>query len=184
MKDWNTKASALSPRCPQRTRWDAERYQRGAIGQVRYPAGRIGVSRQIRRWCEFSVTPKADEMLLPGDNFAVGVQSAFEEMPAGRPVEIVLHVVGAIPKKFHRHAGDFRDPGRLGHVIGHQAPAEAAANPGHVNDDVLFIKTERFCDQRATRLWILCRRPNLHLAILHAGGAIHRLKRRVSDKRI
>ena len=65
-------------------------------------------------------------------------------MKAAGPVEIVLDVVGAVPKKLDGHAGDFRNPRRLDHVIVHQPPAETAADPRHVNDDIFFLEPSVF----------------------------------------
>ncbi len=168
----------------QRPGGDAERNQRIAVGQIRYAASRISIRIEVGRARERSLLAEADEVLLPGDKLAVLIQAALEVMPAGGPVEIMLDVVGTIPKQLHRRAGHFRNPRRLNHVIVHQPPAEAAAHTRHVDRDVLLVEAERLRDQLAAGLWILGRRPDFHATALRVRGAVHRLKRSVGDERI
>ena len=105
-------------------------------------------------------------------------------MPAARPVEIVLHVVGAVPDQIDRRAGDFRNPCRLHHVVVHQPPAEAAADAREVDGDVVRRDTERARDQPAARLRVLRRRPDLDLVALGMRGAVLRLQRGMRNERV
>ena len=120
----------IVPGRPQRPGGDAKRNQRIAIRKVRHAAGRISVRIEVGRARERAVAAETDEMLLPGDKPAGLVQTAFKEVPAGRPIKIVLHVVGAVPEQLDRCAGGPRNPRRLDHVIVHQPPAEAATVAG------------------------------------------------------
>jgi hypothetical protein len=66
-------------------------------------------------------------MVTERDEMAIAVEAGLEMMEAGRAVEIVTQIVGAIPQQLHRHAGVLRNGGNLHGVVARATPAEAAA---------------------------------------------------------
>ena len=92
----------------------------------------------VGRIAELVALPVADEVIVPGDDLAGGVQAGLEVMEAARTVEIVRHVVFASPQELDRHADGLGDPGGFGHVVVGEAPAETAAGAHLVLDDVAF----------------------------------------------
>ena len=81
-------------------------------------------------------------MIAECDKPARGVEAALEEVEPGRPIEIMLDVVLAVPEQLDRRAGLLGDPGGLGHEIVAQTPAEAAADPRHIDGDVALGDSE------------------------------------------
>src|ERR1700726_3592251 len=83
---------------------------------------------------DLAASSESHEVVAEGDQLARCVEPALEEMKPRRPVEIMLHVVLPVPQQLHWRAGNFRNPGSLGHEIAPQAPAETAAASRHVDD--------------------------------------------------
>src|SRR5215472_1226628 len=84
--------------------------------------------------------------MLPGDEVAFGVEAGFELVISGGAVEVVADVVFAGPDDFD---GSFRGAGNergFDGVILNEAAAEAAANKGDVNLDVVFGNAESLGD--------------------------------------
>src|SRR5208282_3512797 len=86
-----------------------------------------------RRVRDHIAVPEGDEMVSQRNQLSVAIETALEEMEAGRAVEIVLDVALSIPQELHRRADDLGDPGGLDHVVVPQAPTEASADARQVN---------------------------------------------------
>ena len=89
-----------------------------------------------------------------------------------------------VQSSFTGTPASLRDPGRLDHVVVGEPPAEAAADPRHVDRDVGLGDAERARDELPARLRVLGGRPDLDLAVLEMRGAVLRLERGVRDERI
>src|ERR1700752_4569110 len=98
-------------------------------------------------------------MIAEGNQLAVAIDSALEEMETCRPVEIVLDIVLARPQQLHRYAGLLCDPGSLRHEIAAQTPTKSAAAPRHVHGHIVLRDTQCRRDQFRTRLGVLRGRP-------------------------
>ena len=139
MNDWKTKAERVGARRAHRPGRHAELHHRLAVFEdaARGRAGKfVGVHR--RRVGELAALAEGDEMVAARRRACPSSSSpALEEMEAGRAIEVVLHVVLA---RFHSSFTGaptcLRDPGRLGHKVVAQPPAEAAADARHVDGDV------------------------------------------------
>src|SRR4029079_2900267 len=64
------------------------------------------------------------------------------------------------------------------------APAEAAAEPRDVHDDVFWFEAEAAGNEALPARRNLCRRPHLHHAVLEQRGAVLRLERGVGEEGI
>ena len=110
MNDWKTKEKALLRGARMSAGGNTERHQRGAerksserrCREIRWE----GCSRRERT---FAVTV-ADEMILPGDEFAGSIESAFKIMETAGAVVIVMEIVFAGPEELDGNAGYFGDP--------------------------------------------------------------------------
>ena len=124
-------AQRVRARRAQRPGRHAELHHRLAVFEMRHELRREFVGVHRRRVRDLAVPAEGHEMVAEGDQSARAVEAALEEVEARRPIEIVLHVVLAVPEELHRRADPLRDPGGLGHEVVAQTPAEAAAHPRH-----------------------------------------------------
>ena len=131
---------------------------------------------------ELAIAAIADEVIVPRDAAALGIQPGFQIMPAAGAQEILGDVVLARPGQLHRPAGLLCDGRRFHHIIILQPPAETAAHPHHVDGDILRRHAQKFRHGSAARLRILRRRPDLDLVAIDPRGAVDRLHRHVRDE--
>ena len=119
----------------------------------------------------------AERLQFPG-----GIKAGLEEMKTGGAVEIMLHIILPIPQELDGRTGLLRNPGRLNHVVVHQSPPESAAATNHVDGDVRIRQAQRLRDDFSSRIRILRRRPDFHLAVVKVRRAILRLQRCVRNE--
>ena len=105
-------------------------------------------------------------------------------MEAGRPVEVVLDVVLAVPQQLDRRADLSGYPGRLGHEVVAQAPAEAAADARHVDRDVALGDAQGRRHQLGAGSGICVGAQNTTLPSLKARRAVLRLEVDMGQERI
>ena len=82
----------------------AELDHRLAVFEMRHELRREFVGAHLRRVGGFAALTKGHEMIREGDESALVVEPAFEEMKARRPVKIMLHVVLAVPEQLYGRA--------------------------------------------------------------------------------
>jgi hypothetical protein len=121
-------------------------------------------------------------MIAERDEGATAVEACLEVMKTRGPVEVVPHVVGAIPQQLHGHAGALRYRGGLHGIVAGAAPAEAAAAASQMDGDVLRLYLKRARNHRSIAFWVLRRRPDLELAGGVRSSAVLRLERGVREK--
>ena len=160
------KSERVGTRRAQRPGRHAKLHQRLAIFDVGDEQRRKFVGVHGRGIGELAAPPEGHEMIAQGDKPAVIVETTLEEVEARRPVEIVLHVVLAVPHEFHRRADLLRDPGRFGHEVVAQASAEAAADAGHIDGDVALADAQGGGHKLRAGPRQLGRRPEHDLAVL------------------
>ena len=121
------------------------------------------------------VTGAAD---LQGQRPALFVKPGLHESSGRRAVEIVAHVVFARPEYLHRRAAHgHRHRDRLADEINLQPPAETAAQISDMHGHCFRRHAGNACRQFTRQTRHLGWRPDLDLAALDLGGAIHRLER-------
>ena len=91
------KSERVGTRRAQRPGRHAKLHQRLAIFDVGDEQRRKFVGVHGRGIGELAAPPEGHEMIAQGDKPAVIVETTLEEVEARRPVEIVLHVVLAVP---------------------------------------------------------------------------------------
>ena len=129
--------------------------------------------------------PKVTKWSLQRDELARAVEPAFaKKWKPGRAVEIMLNIVLAGPHQFHRRADLPGNPGRLGHEVVAQPPAEAAADARHVDGDVALGDAQGRRHQLGAGSWQLRRRPEHDLAVLKVRRAVLRLEADMGEERV
>jgi hypothetical protein len=133
---------------------------------------------------EIFTLAEADEMILPGDEIAGGVETAFEEVIAGGTIVIVVKVVFASPEKFDGNADLLGDGTGFEHVVVGEATAEAASGAFHVDDDLFLRDFENLGHEFAAALGSLRGRPEFKFAVVVVGEAVLRLHGGVGEEGI
>ena len=177
-------AERIALRRAQGPRRHAQRHERGLDQAVVDEPRRELVPRHARARREIIARAKADEVVAPGGELAVGAQARLQIMEPARPVEVVAQVVLPCPDEFDRPAGVTRDGRSLDHVVVVQSPSEAAAAAGDVDDHVRLIDPQRLGHQLAARLRRLGGGVEDDLAVLQLRRAVLRFERRVGDEGI
>src|SRR3954469_5757431 len=104
-------------------------------------------------------------------------------MPTVRSVVVVREVVLTRPHQLDRSALDLlRDCGSFDRKLVTPAPAEPAAEPSDVHDDVFGGDAEATGDKTLSARGHLRWRPHLHHAVLEERGAVLRFERGVGEK--
>ena len=117
------------------------------------------------------------------DQAPARVQRPRQPLGGARLEVAVAHVVFARPDHLHGPADRLRDLGRLGEIVGEQAPAKAPAHQDRVNADAVFWEPGDLHRLFHAAVLGLGRCPELCAVGAHIGGAVHRLERRVCLKR-
>src|SRR5258708_694203 len=105
-------------------------------------------------------------MIVPGNEFAGGIEATLKEMESGGTIVIVVKIVFAGPEELDGNADLFGDGAGFEHVIVGEAAAESAASTLQVNDDVVVGNIQHFGDKQAAVLRSLAGRPEFELAVL------------------
>ena len=123
-------------------------------------------------------------MILPRDDFAVCVDASLKEVEARRAVVVVRHILLARPEQLDGHANLFGDIRGFDHVVVRQAPAEAAADAGEMDGDVLAVDAEDPGGLLHAARGRLAGRPDFEFAVVVIRRAVLRLERHVGKERI
>jgi hypothetical protein len=76
-------------------------------------------------------------MVAPCDELAGSIYPGFEKVKPRGAIEVMPHVIFTRPEHFDGSAGDFRNPSGLDHAVIDQTPAEAAADTGKMNSNLV-----------------------------------------------
>ena len=125
--------------------------------------------------------PLNDEMRERDELTAV--DHSVHDVEAHRAIAVVLNVVLAAPRHFHRHTGGARYLGGFLHVVRLEAPAESAAQERRVNRATFQRQSAASGRRQLSPLLHLRRRPHLARAVVNVGGRVHGFHRRVRQKR-
>ena len=143
------------------------------------------IRREAGAGDRFAAATEGDEVMVKGGHPAVAIDRGPEVMPAGRPIEIMPHVVLTRPLQLHGPANLACDPRRLDHEVVAQPPAEAAADPDQVDVNAVLVDAQGTCYQAAAAPRVLCGRPHLQFARgQEERRAILGLHVRVRDERV
>ncbi|MEY9170422.1 hypothetical protein ABIF15_001654 [Bradyrhizobium elkanii] len=119
------------------------------------------------------------------DQIVVGIERAGQLALRDRVILAVLHVLFARPQQLDRRARHLLgDRHRLPHIVGHAAPAEAAAKHQLVHVDLLRRQAGGLERRGEGRLAILRAAPHLAFVRRVEHGGVHRLHRGVVLVRI
>jgi hypothetical protein len=151
---------------------------------MRHQPGWEFIGVHCRRVGELAALAEGDEMIAQRHQLAGAVEPGFEEVKAGRAVEVVLDIVLPGPDKLDRAADLFRNPGRFDHKVIAQPPAEAAAHPRHIHGNVALGDAERRCHELGAGSRKLGRRPEHDFAVLKVRRAVLRLEADMGEERI
>src|SRR5258708_29988237 len=91
-------------------------------------------------------------MIVPGNEFAGGIEATLKEMESGGTIVIVVKIVFAGPEELDGNADLFGDGAGFEHVIVGEATAESAAGALQVNDDVVVGNIQHFGEKQAAVL--------------------------------
>ena len=116
---------------------------------------------------------EGDEVLAPGDDFAVAVEAGLEPVIAAGTIGVVSDVVFARPKKLDGHTGLFREPCSFDHVVVHEPPAEATAGADQMHSYRVVGDANGVSGKGATFAGGLTRRPHLQFAVFEGRGGAH-----------
>src|SRR5260370_2640427 len=105
-------------------------------------------------------------MIVPGNEFAGGIEGTLKERECGGTIVIVVKIVFAGPEEVDGNADLFGDGAGFEHVIVGEAAAESAASTLQVNDDVVVGNIQHFGDKQAAVLRSLAGRPEFELAVV------------------
>src|SRR5260370_6824869 len=105
-------------------------------------------------------------MIVPGNEFAGGIEATLKEMESGGTIVIVVKIVFAGPEELDGNADLFGDGAGFEHVIVGEAAAESTAGRRQVDDDVVVGNIQHFGDKEAAVLRSLAGRPKFELAVV------------------
>jgi len=127
----------------------------------------------------------ADDVVRPGGDIALGIETRLHRMHIGWTVTPALHVVIARPLHFYRPrpAEGFRHLNRLRHHIGieHRAPAKAAAGAHHMQLHLVWRHTGDLRRDILIEVRHLVPGPDLDDSILHLRHRVQWLERRMGQ---
>ena len=116
-------------------------------------------------------------MIAERDDLALRIHARLEVVEAARAIDTVLHVLPAVPHQLHGLADLLRDGGGFDHEVVAEPAAEAAADAGDVQGDVLFRNPERLGDGGAAAPGIcvgdqISTLPSLKCAVVFIGSSV------------
>ena len=104
MKDWNTNPRALERGARSGPVGTPNSMIDCPVFEVRHELRRELVGIHPRCIGKFAVSAECHEVIAERDDLAIPVEPGLEEMEACRPVEVMLHVILAVPQQLHRRA--------------------------------------------------------------------------------
>ncbi len=117
---------------------------------------------------------EADEMITPSADLTVGIDCTRECMKSASSEEIEVHVVFAFPRELDGTVESLGDDYRFCDHVVDGSSAETAAGTHLMHRDLIFIEIDKVRDHGLGALRRLCRRPQLHNAVVPPRSGILR----------
>ena len=127
---------------------------------------------------------EGEAVILPSDDFTLGVDAALEEVDTAGAILIVAHIVFARPRELHGRVDLLGDGGGLDEVVSADATAEAAACAVEMEFDFFGRDAEDTVNHPRADRGDLGGRPDLHNPVVPMRRGVLRLKVGVRDERV